>query len=38
VDPARLVTDGRGQDEPIAENTSEAGRALNRRVQAARLP
>ena len=36
IDPARLATDGRGQDEPIAPNTTEEGKALNRRVQAAR--
>ena len=38
IDPGRLTTDGRGQDEPIAPNTTDDGRALNRRVQAARLP
>ncbi len=34
---ARLVAEGRGQAEPVAENASEAGRALNRRVEAVRL-
>ena len=32
----RLSSQGRGQTEPVAENTSESGRALNRRVQAER--
>ncbi|UFN47174.1 OmpA family protein [Roseomonas sp. OT10] len=34
----RLAAQGRGQAEPVAENTSESGRALNRRVQAERRP
>ncbi|MFT8242960.1 LCCL domain-containing protein [Roseomonas sp. BN140053] len=34
----RLRTEGKGQTEPVADNTSEPGRALNRRVQAARIP
>ncbi|WP_249680712.1 LCCL domain-containing protein [Roseococcus pinisoli] len=37
VPAARLSADGRGQAEPIAENTSEAGRSLNRRVEAVRI-
>jgi outer membrane protein OmpA-like peptidoglycan-associated protein len=35
---ARLSAEGKGPDEPIADNASEAGRSLNRRVQAARVP
>ena len=34
----RLAAAGRGPNEPIADNGSESGRALNRRVQAARMP
>ncbi|MCB4822633.1 LCCL domain-containing protein [Roseicella aerolata] len=34
----RLSAEGRGPDEPIADNATEAGRSLNRRVQAARAP
>ena len=37
VPAARLATEGRGQTQPIADNTSEAGRSLNRRVEAERL-
>lgn len=37
VAPGRLVTEGRGQTDPIADNGSEGGRALNRRVQAQRI-
>ncbi|WP_052214892.1 LCCL domain-containing protein [Belnapia sp. F-4-1] len=33
----RLTAEGRGPNEPIADNASESGRSLNRRVQAARL-
>lgn len=32
VDPARLMTAGRGESEPIASNETKAGRARNRRV------
>lgn len=32
VDPARLVSAGFGQDQPIADNKTAAGRARNRRV------
>jgi outer membrane protein OmpA-like peptidoglycan-associated protein len=37
VSPDRLAAEGRGPNEPIADNGSESGRALNRRVQAARV-
>ena len=37
IDAPRLAAEGRGQDQPVAENNSEAGRALNRRVQAVRM-
>lgn len=33
LDAGRLSTEGRGQNEPIAENTTEDGRAQNRRVE-----
>jgi outer membrane protein OmpA-like peptidoglycan-associated protein len=33
VPSARLVATGRGEDEPIASNLTDAGRALNRRVE-----
>ena len=35
VDRARISTVGRGEDEPIATNGSDAGRQLNRRVEVA---
>jgi outer membrane protein OmpA-like peptidoglycan-associated protein len=37
VSATRLAALGKGQDEPIADNGSDTGRALNRRVQALRV-
>jgi outer membrane protein OmpA-like peptidoglycan-associated protein len=33
VDPLRLATAGKGESQPVASNTSEGGRQLNRRVE-----
>jgi outer membrane protein OmpA-like peptidoglycan-associated protein len=33
VDPGRIVIAGRGEREPVADNSTEAGRARNRRVE-----
>jgi outer membrane protein OmpA-like peptidoglycan-associated protein len=33
VDPRRVLTAGRGDHEPVAENTTDTGRARNRRVE-----
>jgi outer membrane protein OmpA-like peptidoglycan-associated protein len=35
VNPARLRTYGRGESEPVADNTNETGRQQNRRVEVA---
>jgi len=36
VEPSRLQSKGYGQDKPLADNATEAGRALNRRVELVR--
>jgi outer membrane protein OmpA-like peptidoglycan-associated protein len=33
VDPARIVVQGYGKEYPVADNTSNSGRAMNRRVE-----
>ena len=33
IDPERLEAKGYGMDQPVSENTTEEGRAMNRRVQ-----
>lgn len=33
IDPSRLTTTGRGDTVPVADNTTDAGRAQNRRVE-----
>lgn len=33
IDPNRIETEGRGMSEPVADNATEEGRALNRRVE-----
>jgi outer membrane protein OmpA-like peptidoglycan-associated protein len=38
IHPARLFTQGRGPQDPVASNDTPAGRALNRRVQLTLVP
>jgi outer membrane protein OmpA-like peptidoglycan-associated protein len=38
VDPRRFFVAGRGPDVPVADNATEAGRALNRRVEIQIIP
>ncbi|WP_148279883.1 OmpA family protein, partial [Pseudomonas syringae] len=33
IEPSRIVAQGYGKEYPIADNTSDAGRAQNRRVE-----
>lgn len=37
VEASRLTSEGRGQTAPIADNNTEIGRSLNRRVEAVRI-
>jgi outer membrane protein OmpA-like peptidoglycan-associated protein len=37
ISAERLIADGRGEDEPIAENETAEGRAMNRRVEIHRI-
>ena len=37
IAPARLKSAGFGADQPVADNTSDAGRARNRRVELVRI-
>ncbi|MDI1253109.1 OmpA family protein [Thermomonas sp.] len=37
IDATRLKSQGFGPDEPVADNTTEIGRALNRRVELVKL-
>ena len=34
IDPKRIMFDGRGEDRPVADNDTDSGRRLNRRVEA----
>ena len=38
IEPARLASKGFGPDKPLASNTSEEGRATNRRVELVKMP
>jgi outer membrane protein OmpA-like peptidoglycan-associated protein len=37
IAPARIVAEGRGETQPVADNATAEGRARNRRVEALRL-
>ena len=38
VDTGRLVSKGFGESKPVMENTTEEGRARNRRVELVKMP
>ncbi|NLC70679.1 MAG: OmpA family protein, partial [Desulfuromonadaceae bacterium] len=38
VNPGRMTTVGYGESQPVADNTTEAGRQMNRRVQITIIP
>lgn len=33
IEPSRMTTDGKGEKEPVADNTKNEGKAMNRRVE-----
>ncbi len=37
IDPSRISTDGMGESQPVASNTTKEGKALNRRVEFIKL-
>jgi OOP family OmpA-OmpF porin len=37
IDPARIVTKGYGEENPVAPNATPEGRAQNRRIEFRRL-
>jgi outer membrane protein OmpA-like peptidoglycan-associated protein len=38
IEPGRIIVEGKGENEPMADNATEAGRALNRRVTITTAP
>jgi len=37
IDPSRMTAKGYGPDEPVADNSTQDGRAMNRRVELRRM-